>query len=173
MELPDPKDIQLAQGRMYTRHCNACGDDNGGWIDTGESGMPPMLLHDTREKPGPCVWCRSDDTCWQFVGEITNSIDDPKADYLTTPFIGQFFKSMSRDEFEKKMQAMGWAPYPLMSGGWSSNEGNLIFELKRTFEEVIAEAERINEKHKQERVTGTCYGCGYPHPCPCDNLGWA
>ena len=48
-------------GKRYTRHCGACGRDNGVRVDTGEwprNEWPP---------PGKCVWCGSEQVTWEEV----------------------------------------------------------------------------------------------------------
>lgn len=57
-------DVSLARGAMYTQHCNACGEDNGGRI-TGPD-LPPI----PEGRPQPCVWCKSPDTEWLLVGVL-------------------------------------------------------------------------------------------------------
>ncbi len=60
-------EVGFASGDLYTRHCNACGEDNGGRI-VGEE--PAMPLESIQEKPEPCVWCGSEDMVWQMVAKI-------------------------------------------------------------------------------------------------------
>lgn len=57
-------EIHFASGALYTNHCNACGEDNGGSIATKER---PITA---RGKPELCVWCGSEDTEWVLVGSI-------------------------------------------------------------------------------------------------------
>lgn len=60
-------EVGFASGALYTSHCNACGEDNGGRI--ANSRFP-------REKwqpPGDCVWCKSLDVIWLEIGEISPS----------------------------------------------------------------------------------------------------
>lgn len=49
----------FASGTLWARHCNACGEDNGGCIFKG----PPQ------RKPMDCVWCKSADVIWLEVGD--------------------------------------------------------------------------------------------------------
>jgi hypothetical protein len=55
-------EVQIAEGAIYTRHCNSCGQDNGGRI------VGPEFPLDVSESPGICVFCRSSDTKWELVG---------------------------------------------------------------------------------------------------------
>ena len=54
--------IKLAQGLIFTQHCNHCGRDNGTRIVNDEIPSPPP-------KPGKCVYCKSRDTEWRYLGK--------------------------------------------------------------------------------------------------------
>ncbi len=54
-------EASFASGTIWTRHCNACEEDNGGSIREGEE--PP------KHKPGNCVWCESTDVVWLKIGD--------------------------------------------------------------------------------------------------------
>lgn len=57
--------VSMATGALYTRHCNACDEDNGGRI-AAATGTPPEQWR----PPGPCVWCHSPDVIWLLIGEV-------------------------------------------------------------------------------------------------------
>ncbi len=51
-------DVGFAKGTIFTRHCNACGEDNGGRICDEEP----------EGRPEDCVFCDSSDIIWLAVG---------------------------------------------------------------------------------------------------------
>ena len=56
-------DVVLASGQVWTQHCDACGEDNGGRIACEE-----MLPPDQWKPPKPCVFCGSARTRWLDTG---------------------------------------------------------------------------------------------------------
>jgi hypothetical protein len=59
----------MATGKIYTRHCNDCGEDNGGRIAAAFV-LPPHQWN----PPDPCVWCHSPNVEWLLVGEVIKRV---------------------------------------------------------------------------------------------------
>lgn len=59
----------FASGTVWTRHCNVCGEDNGGHIRDGNG--PPV------HGPGRCVWCGSPEVVWMKIGHTDEMDLDP------------------------------------------------------------------------------------------------
>jgi hypothetical protein len=57
-------EVGFLKGRVFTRHCEDCGFDNGGRVvEHGDS--PP------EKKPEPCVRCGSEKMSWEDTGVET------------------------------------------------------------------------------------------------------
>lgn len=57
-------EVSIAKGKLFTRHCDDCGFDNGGRV-VPEGKDPP------EGKPAPCVMCKSQNTRWMDTGVNT------------------------------------------------------------------------------------------------------
>lgn len=59
--------VRFATGTLWTLHCNACGEENGGYIQ--QEGKPAPKTSDS-DCLDYCVWCKSRDVQYVIIGDV-------------------------------------------------------------------------------------------------------